>query len=94
MAPQVKVLREIRDRFLLTNSPGKALVNFYYAFSPKAADFISEHAGLRAMVRVALFPLVGFSWIALKTGLAPLIGFMLVFGICLICLVKIKKTIT
>jgi subtilisin family serine protease len=94
MAPQVKVLREIRDRFLLTNGLGKALVNFYYAFSPKAADFISEHAGLRAMVRVALFPLVGFSWIALKTGLAPLIGFMLVFGICLICLVKIKKTIT
>ncbi|MBW2597748.1 MAG: hypothetical protein JRC55_03680, partial [Deltaproteobacteria bacterium] len=70
MAPQVKVLREIRDRFLLTNSLGKTVVNFYYAFSPKLADFISEHAGLRTMVRVGLLPLVGLSWIALKTGLA------------------------
>ena len=90
MAPQVKVLREIRDRFLLTNSLGKSVVNFYYAFSPKAADFISKHACLRAMVRVGLLPLVGLSWIALKTGLAPLIGFILVFGICLICLVKLN----
>jgi len=91
MAPQVKVLREIRDRFLLTNSLGKALVNFYYAFSPKAADFISEHAGLRAMVRVGLLPLVGLSWIALKTGLIPTLGFLLVFVICLIGLVKKTK---
>jgi hypothetical protein len=90
MAPQVKVLREIRDRFLLTNSLGKSVVNFYYAFSPKAANFISRHAGLRAMFRVGLLPLVGLSWIALKTGLGPLIGIAFVFGICLICLVKLK----
>jgi subtilisin family serine protease len=90
MAPQVKVLREIRDRFLLTNSPGKALVNFYYAFSPAAADFISRHAGLRAMVRLGLLPLVGLGWITLKAGLAPLIGFIFIFGICLIGLVKLK----
>jgi len=90
MAPQIKVLRKIRDRFLLTNSPGKALVNFYYAFSPAAADFIAGHAGLRAMVRVGLFPLVGVSWVALKIGLVPSIGFVLVFGICLIGLVKVK----
>ncbi|MBW2641334.1 MAG: S8 family serine peptidase [Deltaproteobacteria bacterium] len=92
MAPQVKVLREIRDRFLLTNSLGKTVVNFYYAFSPKLADFISEHAGLRAMVRVGLLPLVGLSWIALKTGLGPLIGFILVLGMCLIGLIKLKTS--
>jgi subtilisin family serine protease len=88
MAPQVKVLREIRDRFLLTNSLGKALVNFYYTFSPKAADHIAGHDGLRAMIRVGLLPLVGLSWIALKTGIVPLIGFILVLGICLIRLTK------
>jgi subtilisin family serine protease len=90
MAPQVNVLRKFRDRFLLTNSPGKILVDFYYAFSPAAADFISGHAGLRAVARVGLFPLVGLSWIALKTGLVPLMGFMLVLGICLMGLVKMK----
>lgn len=90
MAPQVKVLREMRDRFLLNNVLGKTLVDFYYDYSPAAADFIAGHAGLRAMVRVGLLPLVGVSWIALKIGLVPSIGFMLVFGICLIGLVKVK----
>ena len=91
MAPQLNVLREMRDRFLLTNSLGKTLVNFYYAHSPAAADFIAEHAGLRAIVRVGLLPLVGLSWIALKTGLVPTLGFLLVFVICLIGLVKKTK---
>jgi len=93
MAPQVNVLREMRDRFLLTNSLGKTLVNFYYAHSPAAADFIAEHAGLRAIVGVGLLPLVGLSWIALKTGLVPLIGFILVLGICLIGLIKSTKSL-
>ena len=94
MAPQVKVLREMRDRFLLNSVLGKTLVNFYYAYSPSAADFIAEHAGLRAMVRVGLLPLVGLSWIALKIGLMPIMGFMLFFGICLIGLVKVKRNKT
>ena len=92
MAPHVKVLREMRDRFLLCSGPGKTLVAFYYAHSPAAADFIAEHAGLRAIVRVGLLPLVGVSWTALKIGLVPTIGFLLVFGICLIGLVKLKKS--
>jgi subtilisin family serine protease len=54
MSPQVKVLREMRDRFLLNNVLGKTLVNFYYAFSPAVANFIAGHAGLRVMVRVGL----------------------------------------
>ena len=82
----------MRDRFLLCSGLGKTLVDFYYAFSPAAADFIAEHAGLRAIVRVGLLPLVGLSWIALKIGLIPTIGFMLVFGICLIGLVTLKKS--
>ncbi|MEA1949339.1 MAG: CFI-box-CTERM domain-containing protein [Thermodesulfobacteriota bacterium] len=93
MAPHLKVLREMRDRFLLCSGPGKTLVAFYYAHSPAAADFIAEHAGLRAIVRVGLLPLVGVSWIALKIGLVPTIGFLLVFGICLIGLVKLKKSL-
>ncbi|MCK5195193.1 MAG: hypothetical protein KAQ71_15380, partial [Desulfobulbaceae bacterium] len=58
---------------------------------PAAADFIAGHTGLRTIVRVGLLPLVGVSLVALKMGPVPTIGFMLVFGICLIGLVRFKN---
>jgi PKD repeat protein len=59
--PQVVVLREFRDRFLLTNGPGRAFVRLYYSYSPPAARFISEHPYLRAITRVVLTPLLYIS---------------------------------
>jgi len=88
-----KVLRDMRDRFLLCSALGKTLVDIYYAYSPAAADFIARHTALRAVVRVGLLPLVGVSWVALKIGLGPTIGFFLVLGFCfLIGLYKLKRS--
>ena len=66
--PHVKVLREFRDRFLLTNTLGKAFVDLYYTYSPPAEEFIASHDPLRLMVRWSLLPLVGGTWIALHSG--------------------------
>ncbi len=57
-APQVQVLRDFRDRYLLTNAPGQAFVAWYYAHSPAWADVIRQHEMLRTVARVALYPLV------------------------------------
>lgn len=56
--PHVASLRAFRDRYLLTNSPGRWLVARYYEFSPPVADFIREREGLRAAVRALLTPVV------------------------------------
>jgi hypothetical protein len=64
LAHQVSALRRLRDRHLLTNGLGRALVRGYYRYGSAPAELIEEHAGLRAAVRWALGPLVGLaSWL-------------------------------
>jgi hypothetical protein len=57
-APQVQVLRDFRDRVLLTNAPGRAFVAWYYHYGPIGAHFINAHPWLKFPVRLALFPLL------------------------------------
>lgn len=58
MHPQVDALRSFRDRVLMPNAPGRALVAFYYRHSPPIAEFISRHEWLRALTRAVLTPVV------------------------------------
>jgi hypothetical protein len=57
-APEVAVLREFRDKYLLTNRAGQAFVDWYYAVSPSVAAFIAEHESLKTAVRMGLTPVV------------------------------------
>lgn len=58
MAEDVVLLKRFRDRHLLTNFAGRALVRAYYRLSPPVADFISRHGFLKTAVRMALAPAV------------------------------------
>ncbi len=51
-ARELSILREFRDKMLLSNSLGAKLVSLYYTMSPSLASFISQHEALRAMVRI------------------------------------------
>jgi len=84
----VKVLRDFRDEYLLSNKAGRVFVDLYYEYSPPLSDFISEHGILRATTRVALLPAVAFGAFMVKTTLLQktLWAFALTIAISLIAL--------
>jgi hypothetical protein len=75
--PQIKLLRDFRDRFLLTNKMGTALVNFSNRYSPPVMQFIAEDGSLRTLVRWTLMPIACLNWLALKVGVIHTLVFML-----------------
>jgi hypothetical protein len=58
LEPEVELLRNFRDRWLLTNGPGRAFVEFYYRHSPPIADWIAEREWARSLTRILLTPVV------------------------------------
>jgi DNA-binding beta-propeller fold protein YncE len=56
--PHVAVLRDFRDKWLLTNRPGRAFVSLYYRYSPSFAAFIAHHETARTAARFALTPVI------------------------------------
>ena len=86
MAPQIRFLRDFRDRFLLTSRAGKGLVNLYYEYSPPLADYLTRHDTLRAVVRLSLLPLVAMSWLALQFG--PAVSLAILIGIVLLSILR------
>jgi hypothetical protein len=66
--PHVRILRNLRDNYLVTNKIGHKLVDIYYKYSPFAAEVISKHKVLRIAVRAILLPFVVFSEFVLHFG--------------------------
>ena len=58
MHDDVKVLRDFRDEYLLSNSIGRKFVSAYYRYSPPVADFIRASEARRIATRWLLTPLV------------------------------------
>lgn len=64
MAAEVQVLREFRDRMLLTSQFGRFLVGWYYRLSPPVAGLLQAHPWLKAPTRGALRPVVFWAQLA------------------------------
>jgi len=62
MAPQVQLLREIRDNQLMNTDSGvsfmKGFNQFYYSFSPIIADMQRENPVFREVVKIGITPLL------------------------------------
>lgn len=80
---EVGLLCQFRDECLLTNPLGTAFVKAYYTISPPIADFIAQHEGLRAAVRLALKPLIVVAEYAVNDEIAPVgAAWFAVFMLC------------
>ena len=62
MAPQVQLLREIRDNKVMQTQSGSAFMNgfnqFYYSFSPAVSDYERENIIFKEYVKLMLTPLL------------------------------------
>ncbi|MHC4687385.1 MAG: CFI-box-CTERM domain-containing protein [Planctomycetota bacterium] len=89
--PHVKILRNFRDEFLISNSFGRKFVHLYYQYGPRIANHIERYDFLQFLTRQALLPLIGMSSLFNKSNkitpfpalLLPLLCFFLVFTITL-----------
>lgn len=62
LAPQVQILRELRDNKLLQTESGTAFMqgfnDFYYSFSPHIADYERENPYFKEAVKITLTPMI------------------------------------
>ena len=61
----VQILSEFRDKYLLTNSLGRGIVDFYYQNSPPIADYLRRHPGPRKVAGYALIPVTILAYLML-----------------------------
>ncbi|MCX5990933.1 MAG: hypothetical protein NTZ04_01160 [Chloroflexi bacterium] len=97
MASEIQVLRDFRDRYLVTNAPGRYFVSLYYKCSPPVARFIAHHDSLRAVVRGGLAPIIWLATIALKATmvqkLTVLCSFLITAIMTVVALIWLRRTI-
>jgi hypothetical protein len=67
MADEVMVLRNFRDKYLVTNKPGQIFVSFYYFISPPLARLIAGSEPLRMAARATLTPIVYITRMAMES---------------------------
>ncbi len=58
LAPEVRVLSEFRDKYLLTSIPGRGFVRWYYKLGPPIARVTSRNKPLGFAVRTVLCPVI------------------------------------
>jgi hypothetical protein len=59
--PMVQLMREFRDRYLLSSSFGRFFVDMYYRYSPALARFVADSKPSKILIRFGLMPVVATS---------------------------------
>jgi hypothetical protein len=65
---EVIILRDFRDRYMMNSELGRQLVSHYNKYSPSLAALISQHDGIKSIVRTSLVPVVLICDLLLRFG--------------------------
>jgi hypothetical protein len=87
----VQALRQLRDRFLVTNKPGRAFVRWYYTYGPIGAQFLNDHPNWKPVVRMALMPAIGMAMFLTHTSSLTKILVVLLMSLSIVMLYYRKK---
>ena len=93
-AIQVQVLRDFRDRYLLTNAPGRAFVQSYYRYGPRFARLMNAHPASKPVVRVLLYPLIIFAALCLHAPAWALLLLLLTGGLLALAVYRYSRMAT
>ena len=86
------LLREFRDRFLLTNPLGERFMEFYNTYSPPPAGLIVKHESWRKLMQLSLLPLVALAYVMLHISpWAFILSFASILAILLLTRIPIRK---
>ena len=90
--PHVKIMRDFRDKYLMSNKLGQKFVDSYYKYSPHIAKFIAKHKPLKIVTKHYLLIPVAFSYSMVYLGSAAtvVIGVFL-FSILIFIVFLIQK---
>ncbi len=61
-APEVRILRQFRDQYLLPHNNGRSVVRTYYKHGEPVATYIAENEWARKTTRTALAPVTAVAW--------------------------------
>lgn len=91
-AAEVQVLRDLRDRYLVTSRQGRTLVTWYYRHGPVAARLIENNEPAKAIVRVLLYPAVALA-LVLNEASGAAIGVVALLCTCLLVSVGRRRRV-
>jgi len=87
----MEILRQFRDKYLLTNALGKKFVAWYYNMD-LSSNWIKDKPLAKVAVQAVLYPLIGFSFL-LVGGYLPFAAVGLLLSTLLFLRFRPKKII-
>ena len=81
--PHVGILQTYKNRYLTEHSMGRRLMEYYYRYSPKIAEYINKHQNMNLIIRYSLLPVVFLTYLYMTHGVIFLCSLAIIILACI-----------